>query len=365
MFRVKKKNLIALALVTVLLASGIGVYQVKAAVKVNTNANCSLTVVIPDVGVNPPAAGKVAGGITNYDGTDQLTIKLYKIADVTEAGTFTSKFEQLKVFDDGKVDSAEAKTLADEAYKLVGPSADVEFKMSPSAGSYQQKDIPVGVYLYVPSIPDTDRYSFEFTKGVISLPTSDYIQGRTIVAENGALYKTTSNSDEWKYEAKIALKSEATQKWGKLKVEKNLSTYNQSLGTASFIYEIEAKYGNDVVYSNVVSIDLQNAGEGYSEELTIPAGTTVTVTEVNTGASYKLEASAIVDKDSKPVEKIIAGETVVAQFTNDYDGELQVGGISVVNRYTKIDGNFSFEGKNVPGINDQQIVVEPVEEVAR
>jgi hypothetical protein len=356
MFRVKKKNLIALALVTVLLASGIGVYQVKAAVKVDTNAKCSLTVQIPSVvTADQHVDGKIAGGIVLYDGDQKLSVKLYKIADVTEAGTFVSTLDGLTAFDDGKLTEDEAKNLAKDAYNLVDKANPAKtITMSPKATSSKtEENIPVGVYLYVPSISDTDRYSFEFTNGVISLPTSEYIQGGTKVGEHGEIVEATT-SDKWNYDATVAIKSQAIQKWGKLKIEKTLSNYNESLGTASFVYSIEAKYGTDVVYSNVVSLDFTKPGTVESAELKIPAGTTVTVTEEETGASY------VIDKVVN-VDKIVAKDTAdVAKFTNKYDDELQVGGISVVNKYSKNEaGEFKFDNKEV------DVELKPIEEVAR
>ena len=91
-----------------------------------------------------------------------------------------------------------------------------------------------------------------------------------------------------------------------------------------------------------MSLDFNEPGTHESTELKLPAGTTVTITEVETGASYDVTTD-------KNLEKyILADEVVEAKFTNDYDDELQVGGISVVNTYSKNDdGVFKFNGNNL------------------
>ena len=97
------------------------------------------------------------------------------------------------------------------------------------------------------------------------------------------------------YDTEIALKCKATEIYGNLKITKELKTYNESLGTTPFVFEVEAFYGEgdnkEIVYSNVFSMDFDKPGEQYIEVEKIPANSTVVVKEVYSGASYIIEGS--------------------------------------------------------------------------
>ena len=70
----------------------------------------------------------------------------------------------------------------------------------------------------------------------------------------------------------------------------------------------------------------------------IPATATVTVEEVYTGGSYQpVEGTTTKYENIKIVADEISDEAV---FENTYDGKLIAGGISAVNTYTKVDGEY-------------------------
>ena len=88
----------------------------------------------------------------------------------------------------------------------------------------------------------------------------------------------------------------------------------------------------------------------------IPTGTTITVTEVYSGASYEIDVE---ENRTQVIEDLKAGETGTVEFTNDYDEHLDEGGISVVNTFEKIetttDGlatvDYNYTGNNSEGGN--------------
>lgn len=347
-----KKNLIALAIAVVLAATSFGVYQAQAAGKVDTDADVTITANVSE----QEAFYKNYSKYTSAEDEDQYNIKidLYKLASVDESGQIGNC--NLTGVDLTAL-SANKVTVADVKSKIVNPAvtavagkdADetITVDMTTKTGSVTIKK-GAGVYLYVPQNVQDKRYTYKFTPYIIMVPNSDYITATgTEEDEDGNVieYATGADDDEWSYTATFNLKAEAEQRYGSLRIDKTLSNYNQSLGTASFIYEIEAKYDNDVVYSNVVSLDFTKPGTASSVELKIPAATTVKVTEVETGASYE---ATIPTTTEKTVErKIKANKVAVAEFTNQYDNELQVGGISVINKFEKNDdGIFEYKGNN-------------------
>jgi hypothetical protein len=167
------------------------------------------------------------------------------------------------------------------------------------------------------------------------------------VDENGDIVKIkTTPSDEWIYNPEIALKYSVKEIYGSLEITKELKTYNQSLGTTPFVFEVEASYSKgdnkEIVYSNVFTMNFSEPGKQTVEVPNIPANSTVVVTEVYSGASYKdVTPKEINEKHSVKIQKGVTAET---KFTNDYDNQTDVGAISIENHFNEngyVDSNIN------------------------
>ena len=134
-------------------------------------------------------------------------------------------------------------------------------------------------------------------------------------------------------EKAINLKVEKLDRYGDLVINKVLDAYNATLGGATFVFQVEAtKVDVDteeaiVVYSNVVSMTFDGTGKDSIVIRDIPAGAEVTVTEVYSGASYKVTTDAV------QTGQILAEDIISFDFENTYDGGLN-GGSGIVNRFT-------------------------------
>ena len=360
----KGKNLIAIAVAAVVAASGFGVYQTQAAGAVDTNAKVSITAKL--------ANGDDSLFAQNYNG--QVEVRLYKLAtlDSTGKATLTDNFSETEI-DLDTLNSSKV-SVEDVQDKIVEPAIAALDNLSGTADNSAftplyvnvsngngsgtiEIDKGAGIYLYVPQDVTDSRYTYSFTSYILYAPSSEYISG-------------AGTSDNWMYDVSFYLKSSATQRLGYLGISKTLTKYNESLGTASFVYTVEAKLDGKIVFSNVYALNFNKAGEAYIEiadedgNPIIPAGAEVTVTEEYTGASYKMTASSYTmnqqDENGNYVQQAVekpiidAQEELVANFTNDYDEELQVGGISVINTFELDDNDeYIYVGNNV-GQNETQ-----------
>ena len=153
-----------------------------------------------------------------------------------------------------------------------------------------------------------DANVYKFAPEFVALPTKapDPVTGEI---------NTAANTD-WLYSATISLKPSWEPRYGKLKIIKDLLTYEKSEDTF-FIFSVDAKkkVGDEIktVFSNVYTLKFSNTGK---EELIIdklPAGCEVTVTENYTGCNYKLVSDA-----TKQVV-ILADDLVSVTFVNDYE----------------------------------------------
>lgn len=349
-----RKKLIAIAATVVTLAASFGAYSVNAAGHIDLTADVHISAAI--------GAGDNSQFATSYEG--EVVIDLYKIAELDESGNikgltadFANSGADLSVLTN-KTSEEEVKTEIVEKVKPVAQSDAV--KPTDTIKATKTKDgltnatatiaNGAGIYLFVPQDCSDNDFNYTFTSYILYAPTSDYIT-------------LGSGSDEWKYDASFLLKSEAKPKYGKVTITKNLKTFNDSLGTASFIYDVEATRDEKTVFSNVYTLTFDKNDEyvdgAFTKSITIdkvPAGTTITVTEVYSGASYTIDVE---ENKTQTIEDLKAGETGTVEFTNDYDEHLKEGGISVVNTFEKVettvDGlatvDYNYTGNNLEGGN--------------
>ena len=175
----------------------------------------------------------------------------------------------------------------------------------------------------------TTNYTYTFTPYLVSLPTNNYYSG------NGA-------SDDWIYDltkehnSAVGLKPEQHVRYGNLVINKELVDHNATFGNnATFVFQIDITTLDKKTETRIEELTFNAAGSDSVTIEKIPAGSTVTVTEVYSGASYKLTSenkvkATIVANDEKEAGQ--AGETAVVSFTNEHDGRTN-GGYGVKNNF--------------------------------
>lgn len=331
MKKVKKGS--ALIALLALVLSVMVIPKAYAAIEVNTDAKCSLNFELSDV---------VFDEVKGLD--DEIVVNLYKIADMDVVGNYTA----VDGFTLGTINdetTAEAwQTMAADAMAVIEDKNITPIATSTVAVGFDD-NLAVGLYLVVAENVKSDTYEYSFNPYLVSLPNNYY-------------YST--GNDSWVYDVTTSLKPERADLYGDLVIEKDLLSYNATVGGATFVFQVEAVKDykvtdsdassaigstitasdstgtQKVVYSDVVSITFDAAGKKSVLIENIPAGAEVTVTEVYSGGSY--EAAG----ENEFTTTIIADEVVEAEgrtetvatvtFTNDYSGELN-GGSGVVNHF--------------------------------
>ncbi len=356
---IKKKKWVALALAAAVTVAGMGAMHSSAAGKIDESKQCTLTVTVPQDATNTNPFSKYKGFVT---------VRLYKVADVNASGQYENEIDgvNLSTLSGSKVTAKDTETVAKAAYDAFkldsespkNPTASVIFDLSDISTAISNVDR--GLYLFVPQPTYDDIYEYSFKYSLVSVPTSNYITA-TKVDEKGNTVADTS--DTWNYNVDVLLKAEAKPRLGRLIIEKNLKTFDKSLGTASFVYKVIATRDGKTVFNNVY---VMNFDEAKTDTLTIeniPAGAMATVEEVYTGASYSVENAKIenikIEADNTKDENSKTKEPAKASFTNDYNEKLEVGGIAVENHFTKNNdenqaGNYTWDGSNLTKKSNQE-----------
>ena len=323
------------------------VYRANAAGMVDTDKTVTITAKLAD--------GDSTVFAQNYNG--DVVVDLYKIADVDASGnpSLNENFADSGIkIDTLKKSDVTAEDIISDIVEpaeaaISGKSAAGSINVSVSNGKGSGSlDIEkgVGIYLYVPRQVQDERYTYSFTSYILYAPTSEYIVSGT-------------GSDDWQtdlngnYAVSFNLKSEAAQRYGSLDIVKTLDTFNQSLGKASFVFDVEATLDGKSVFSNVYTLVFNGAGSQTLTVKDIPAGAEVTVTEVYSGASYTQVATATdLERNEQKVltADIVADSTATVGFENDFDNRLEVGSIAVENTFVKdetAEGGYRYTGNNI------------------
>lgn len=319
----KFQRIYGVALAAALIISGLGVSRVYAARAIETNkADCIIEINLQDTGISE---------------LNKLPVKVdfYKVAEVSAAGVYTvdselGEVDLEKTLDFSDLDSE--TTIADWMEKAAIVKSLVEMAgIEPTAscetnnGKAVVDNLTVGLYLIDAQQTQSDYYIYNFNPYLISVPNNYYSS------------EDAESVDEWVYnligENALSLKVERLDRYGALEITKELPVYNETVGGATFVFQIEAvKTDVDteeekVVYSDVVSMTFDKPGKESVLIQDIPAGAEVVITEVYSGASYSLES------DPELEVTIEAEETATVSFTNTYDERLN-GGYGVVNQFT-------------------------------
>lgn len=333
----------ALALAALLVLPCVNLMQTKAAGPVVQDRDCELTVAVD---TTETVWGVGVGAGTSAEDFENMTVSVnvYKVADMNVSAEFTSTtgFEDLDfnvVMEDSN--AATWENLAAEAVqRLEG--------VKPTATENIEKGNPavigslgVGMYLIVPqeTFNSDSTRKYVFTPYLTALPSSDYTQ-------------TGAGSDDWQYDRTIYLKGEAQPQFGKLTINKTLQNYNATLGLTTSVFEIVGKDAQEnVVYTNVASITHNGAGTESVTIENIPAGITVTVTEVYAGASYEIDGENVKTAAIVSDEAVGTGnaEASVA-FTNKLNGGHD-SGYGLMNEFKAgEDGDWEWTKPTTPGV---------------
>ena len=302
----------------------------KAANAIDTDAECSIQF---DIGGNSE--------LLNDDVTVQ--VNLYKVASVDVSGNYTATDAftglDLSSVSADNLDTA-AATWAERAKEAQGKLTDSEGNtvVDPTEtvtlqnGRGYQDKLDTGLYLVDTPKVITTNYTYTFTPYLVSLPTNNYYSG------NGA-------SDDWiydltkEYNSAVGLKPEQHVRYGNLVINKELVDHNATFGNnATFVFQIDITTLDKKTETRIEELTFSAAGNDSVTITKIPAGSTVTVKEIYSGASYKLTSqnnvtATIVANDEKEAGQ--AGETAVVSFTNEHDGRNN-GGYGVKNNF-KLD----------------------------
>lgn len=178
----------------------------------------------------------------------------------------------------------------------------------------------------------TANYTYTFTPYLVSLPTNSY-------------YNNGQTSDDWiydltkEYNSAVGLKPEEHVRYGNLVINKELVDHNATFGNnATFVFQIDITTLDKKTETRIEELTFDAAGSDSVTIEKIPAGSTVTVKEIYSGASYKLTSqndvtATIVANDEKEAGQ--AGETAEVSFINKHDGRTN-GGYGIRNNF-KLD----------------------------
>lgn len=315
--RIKTAGALTLAAITVLSAAGLS--SVYGALGVETDEKCSLTFTLDD---------------TEFAELRDLEIPVdvYKVADITEEAVYdTTNYTDFADLGLEKVSSTtsaeEWAQMAEKAMKTVedkGIASTADVKVTESTGVIN--NLETGMYLVQAETVQTREYTYDFTPYLVSLPNNYY-------------YKENQD-DAWVYDVTTGMKPQQTLRYGDLEIVKDLTEYNASLKDALFVFQVEGTRHGEKVYSDVVSIKFNQAGEKSVLVKDLPAGTVVTVKEVYAGGSYS-------NTSGDTQETVIVAEGVTdhpasVSFTNTYNGKL-IPGTGIVNHIEIENGNWDWK----------------------
>ena len=323
--RIKTAGALTLAAITVLSAAGLS--SVYGAYGVETAKKCSLTFTLEDTEFNELRSL-------------EIPVDVYKVADITEEAVYDTT--NYTAFADLGLENVSSTTTAEEwaqmaekamktvEDKKIAPTEKV--KVTKPEGAAEStgviSDLKTGMYLVQAETVQTSEYTYDFTPYLVSLPNNYYSKEKP------------EPDDTWVYDVTTGMKPQQTQRYGDLEIVKDLTEYNASLKDALFVFQVEGTRHGEKVYSDVVSIKFNQAGEKSVLVKDLPAGTVVTVKEVYAGGSYS-------NTSGDTQEAVIAAEgstdnPASVSFTNTYNGKL-IPGTGIVNHIEIENGNWDWK----------------------
>lgn len=336
----KGAGLLALALTLALALSGTGAFDSQAAIAVDVDRECDLDVSTKELQEMAEDAYTDA----------QVKVKLYRVASINESGDyytvdgFQSLHDGLSNISDSTT-AAEWETMAQDAQKIVEDSKIVAAETSTAEnGIVSFKGIETGLYLVETESIVTDNYIYNFKPYLVSLPNNFY-------SSSG------SGDDNWYYElteeknSAMGLKPEEVVRYGDLQIRKDLKDMNSMPGDkATFVFQIDITTPKGKTEQRIEAVTFDGkTGSEFATLRRIPAGSTVKVTEIYSGAGYELA-----DGFSQPAPVTIVAkddaspnaEVVMVTFENQPSGTT-TGGYGIRNNFAKgDDGLYQYTGEN-------------------
>ena len=279
-------------------------------------------------------------GATKHDAiaATEFTGQLYRIAAVDEAYRYTptAGFEELAALDVQNFKEKKAedlRTLAETAAQLADgaePARTLTFRGGTSAAD----DLETGLYLLVIDTFTTADGVWTVTSEPTLLPVP-VVTGEVDGAWNG----------DDSYHVQAALKLTAEKALTSIRITKQLNDYSALQGPAAFVFRVDAvNVKGENVFSNVYSMTFTGAAAQELVIENIPVDSTVTVTEVYSGAAYTSDGSGEVTLTAQPMLKNDDGSESIpveneAGFTNNYTHR-RTYGTTVTNAFSYADGQW-------------------------
>ena len=268
-----------------------------------------------------------------------VTIDLYKVASVDKSGEYTvvKDFKGLDVsglsIEDKAGSAGEWAKRAETAAQMAKAGSITPKKVVTKKGTVTASKLETGLYLICPEQVVTDNYTYTFAPSMVSLPNN---------------YYGDSGSDTWVYnltgENGITLKPEQHERFGDLLINKTLTALNATSGDkATFVFQIDITKADGTTQSKVEALTFDAAGKQSAKITGLPAGAQVKVTEVYSGASYKLTSMNGVQTTITANDEYSAdgAPTAEVSFINETDGRTN-GGYGVVNHF-ELDENGQYQ----------------------
>lgn len=371
----KMKKIGAMILAAVLVCSAFVLPGVYAAIGVvQPEGGCSLQVkctIQNDTAWKPVATDKYLSELES----NAVEVKLYKVASIAVTGAYTalSDFSDLDLSKQTINSATNAATWQELAQKAKKDVVDKELETphigsTGESGTYTFTGLDIGLYLVMASKESTNRYRYEFSPYLVSLPSNNYYKIAKAASEANPPQAIPENADEWIYnltgDNAVGLKPERFPRYGYLKIEKDVPTLNIETPGEVFAYEITATLDNKVVYNDVVAIDYNK--QHYAFVGPILADADVVVEEVYKGASYTLVSSSALNTivqaetyfdDCKKVEEVKEKAALIAEdnienelifkFTNEHNN-VPNGGTGVVNAISPNGMTQDYQGQEAP-----------------
>ena len=271
-------------------------------------------------------------------GTD-ITVNLYKVADVDVSGNYTATgaFTGLDVSsvraDNNDAAASEWADRAKEAQKMLKESVEPTATVTLAKGIGSKDGLATGLYLVDTPEVVTTNYTYTFTPYLVSLPTNNYYSN----GNDNWIYDLTKE-----YNSAVGLKPEEHARYGDLKINKTLAHHNATTGKkATFVFKIEITPLKGKTETRIESLDFEAAGDSSVTITKIPAGATVTVKEEYSGASYKLTSANDQNATIVATDRGAKVDPASVSFTNDIDNNMN-GGYGVKNNF-KLDENGQYQ----------------------
>lgn len=378
--RRRMKKIGACVLAFVLVCSAFVLPEVYAAIGVvQPKEGCSLQVkctIQNDTAWNPVAKDKYLSELED----NAVEVKLYKVASIAVTGAYTalSDFADLDLSKQ-KINSATDAETWQELAALAKKSVEDKGLQTTlvgatgKEGTYTFEGLDIGLYLVMASKESTNRYRYEFSPYLVSLPSNNYYKIAKAATEANPPQEIPTNADEWIYnlteDNAVGLKPARFPRYGYLKIEKDVPTLNIETPGEVFVYEVTATLDNKVVYNDVVAIDYNE--KHYAFVGPILADAEVAVEEVYKGASYTQVSSSALNTiiqaetyfdDCKTFEEVKEKAALIVEddiknelifkFTNEHNN-VPNGGTGVVNAISPSGMTQDYQGQNSPVVPEQ------------